>query len=58
MDEKLKKLFDYQRFENNSRLAKIIAETENRCGRELSDEELYFVNAAGEISFEAKKDLP
>ena len=57
MDEKMKKLFDYQRFENNSRLAKIIADTGSRYAHELSDEELSLVNAAGEIIIETKKDL-
>lgn len=51
MENKLKKLFDYQSFEKNEHLAKIISQTENRYyARELSDEELSFVNAAGEQS--------
>ncbi|MCQ2419232.1 MAG: hypothetical protein MJ085_05540 [Clostridia bacterium] len=48
MENKLKKAFDYQKFENNSRLAKLIAETEARYGDELTDDSLELVNAAGE----------
>ena len=50
MEKKLKKLFDYQRFEKNERLEKIIKETESRYGGELSDDDLSLVNAAGEIN--------
>ena len=49
MEKKLKKLFDYQRFEKNGKLEKIIAETESRNARKLSDDDLSLVNAAGEI---------
>ncbi len=45
----LEKLFDFQKFENNSRLAKLISETESRYAKALSDDELDMVNAAGEI---------
>ena len=48
MENKLKKLFDYQRFEKNEKLEKLIQETENGYAAELSDEDLSFVNAAGE----------
>lgn len=47
MEKKLKALFDYQRFEKNERLGKIIKETESRYERELSDDDLSLVNAAG-----------
>ncbi len=48
MENKLKSIFEYQRFENNGRLAGMIAETEERySATELSDEALFFVNAAG-----------
>lgn len=46
MDKKLKLLFDYQRFEQNPRLAKLIRETENTV-QELSDDDLFYVSAAG-----------
>ena len=58
MENEIKKLFDYQRFENNARLADIISQTESRYKKALSDEELFLVNAAGEINTENKKDLP
>ncbi len=48
MEKKLKLLFDYQRFENNGKLEKIIAETESRYGGELADDDLLLVNAAGD----------
>lgn len=50
MENKLKRLFDYQRFEQNGSLERLIAETENRCARALSDEELSSVSAAGEFA--------
>lgn len=50
MERKLKSLFDYQKFEKNSRLEKLISETENRYARELSDDDLSFVNAAGDFN--------
>lgn len=46
-EQKLKKLFDFQKFEQNQKLSKIIEEAESECVM-LSDEDLYFVNAAGE----------
>ncbi|MBQ0037200.1 MAG: hypothetical protein KBS74_00850 [Clostridiales bacterium] len=48
MENKLKKLFDYQRFEKNEKLEKLIQETEIRYAVELSDDDLSLVNAAGE----------
>ena len=57
MEKKLKKLFDYQRFEKNERLEKIIKETESRYGGELSDDELSFVNAAGEPTAPTRKKM-
>lgn len=47
MDEKLSKLFDYQRFEQNPRLKKLIDEAEASSERKLTDEELSEVAAAG-----------
>ena len=44
----MKALFDYQRFEKNAGLAKLILQTESRYDRELSDEDLSLVNAAGD----------
>lgn len=50
MENKLKKLFEYQKFEQNERLAKLIAETEARQATEISDDDLEMVAAAGEIT--------
>ncbi len=50
MENKLKKLFEYQKFEQNERLAKLIAETEARQAAEISDDDLEMVAAAGEIT--------
>ncbi len=44
----LSRLFDLQRFSQNSHLAKIIRDTESRYGAALSDDDLTFVNAAGD----------
>ena len=46
-EQKLKKLFDFQKFQQNQKLSKMINEAESE-GVELTDEELSFVNAAGE----------
>lgn len=48
MESELKQLFDFQRFYNNDSLARMIAETESRYSKELNDEDLSFVSAAGE----------
>lgn len=48
MENKLNKLFDYQRFEGNKRLEKLISEAESRYAAQLSDDDLSFVCAAGE----------
>lgn len=48
MEKKLKILFDYQRFEQNEKLEKLIHETESRYASGLSDDDLFLVNAAGE----------
>ena len=45
---KLSRLFDYQRFEKNARLQKIIDDTHRRVeARELDDDEIDQVAAAG-----------
>ena len=44
----LERLFDFQKFSQNSRLADLIDETEKRCDNALSDDELENVSAAGE----------
>lgn len=47
MIQKLKYTFDYQKFSPNSRLSEMIEDVERRY-TELSDEDLFFVSAAGE----------
>ena len=47
MEKKLNKLFDYQRFEKNEKLEKLIRETESRYANALSEDELSLVSAAG-----------
>lgn len=49
MENKLKKLFDFQRFEQNSELSSLIAQTHARSSKALSDDDLDLVNAAGDI---------
>ena len=56
MEKKLKSLFDFQKFEGNDELAKMIAETEGRFKKALSDEELFMVAAAGEPELNAGSD--
>lgn len=54
---KLKRLFDFQRFERNERLQSVIDDTESRCLCSLSDEDLEWVSAAGEeTDLKDKKD--
>ena len=55
MTNKLRSLFDYQRFANNEKLAARIAETENRYRNAVSDDELEFVSAAGETDIPDKR---
>lgn len=47
MSNRLKNLFEYQKFEQNPRLASLIAETESRCmGSRIDEEDLDMVMAA------------
>ena len=50
MENKLKKLFEYQKFEKNAKLDALIAQTHSRYGEALSDDDLEMVAAAGEIT--------
>lgn len=48
MEKKLKSMFEFQRFAQNPRLARLISETQSRCeARALEDDDLWMVNAAG-----------
>lgn len=54
----ISRLFDLQRFAPNGRLASIINDVEYRYGTALSDEELAYVNAAGEADPMELSDNP
>ena len=47
MEKILKSLFEFQRFEQNTRLSRLIAQTEDQHFRALDDDALWQVNAAG-----------
>lgn len=53
MEEKIKVLFDCQRFFQNQRLEDMILDTEHRY-HELGDDELELVSAAGDL-YDMKK---
>lgn len=48
MEEKIAILFDFQRFQKNSRIEKMLQELEGRYGEELTEENLSLVSAAGD----------
>lgn len=50
MKDPLKELFDYQRFAGNKRLAALIERAEFSHAESLSDDDLEYVNAAGDIN--------
>ena len=47
MENKIKALFEFQRFSGNKRLEAMINDTESRYRNELSDEDVENVSAAG-----------
>ena len=49
MEKKLRRVFDYQSFSPNRHLSAMIEEVENRY-RELDEEELFLVSAAGNMN--------
>lgn len=55
MEKKLQSMFEYQKFSGNARLASLIEETEARMSQQMKDEDLFFVNAAGELDGGNKK---
>lgn len=56
-EKTLSALFDYQLFENEPSLRKLIDEVENEYGTEISDDDLSLVSAAGEtVSAEKHRD--
>lgn len=60
MEQTLRELFAYQRFENNPRLSVMISDTLKRydffAEGELSDDSLEFLNAAGSTVADPKLD--
>ncbi len=52
----LRKLFDYQLFQRNEKLERIIYETKSRYPVELTDDQLGFVAAAGTPDEKKEKD--
>ena len=50
-EQKLKKLFDFQKFNKNQKLDRLIEEAE---GVELTDEDLSKVNAAGNVDLSVR----
>lgn len=48
MDNRLKNLFDRQRFQQNPKLNSVIQDVESRYADALDDDDLDLVNAAGE----------
>lgn len=47
MENKIKALFEFQKFSGNKRLEAMINDAESRYRNELSDEEVEIVSAAG-----------
>ena len=52
IEQKLRLLFDYQNFENNSELLKLKKQTEESFANALDEEDLALVNAAGEFELQ------
>ena len=46
-ERKLSQVFDFQRFQQNARLAALISNVESRYAAEVSDDDLELVSAAG-----------
>jgi len=58
MERMLSRLFDYQRFANNKRIADMIADTESRYNNALlSDDMLELVSAAGEADIQGRLEI-
>ena len=50
MKHKLTNLFDLQQFHNNKKLAALINETHSRYDKEIHENDLINVNAAGDVN--------
>lgn len=55
-EAKLSSIFDFQRFEGNKKMQALIDDTESRYAYALSDDDLEWVSAAGEIESKEKKN--
>ena len=58
MEQKLKRLFDYQKFARNPRLDAMLSEAEGRYDHAVSDDDLELVSAAGNSQFEDQTTIP
>lgn len=56
MEDKIRLLFDYQKFEQNQRLAALIAKTEEAYGDCIAENDLESINAAGGFYVPAQKE--
>ena len=54
MNKKLTNLFDLQKFHKNKQLDELIAETHSRYNKEISEEDLSEISAAGDISLHTR----
>lgn len=54
MNKKLTSLFDLQKFHKNKQLETLIAETHSRYNKEISEDDLSEISAAGDINLRAK----
>ena len=50
MNKKLTNLFDLQKFHKNKQLDELIAETHSRYNKEISEDDLSEISAAGDIN--------
>ena len=57
MSDTLKTLFDFQKFENNESLAKLIKETEERYASVISLDDLEMISAAGTPEKKKKEEV-
>ena len=58
MEQKLKRLFDYQKFNRNPRLEAMLSDVLARYEGDLSDADLELVSAAGEGQAKLPEPLP
>ena len=54
MKKKLTNLFDLQKFHKNKQLDELIAETHSRYNKEISEDDLSEISAAGDISLRTR----